>query len=83
MTTIRTAALLLVCSMPLGACTTVPAGPHVVAMPGSGKSFDAFQGDDLVCRQWAAQQAGTSPERAGAFMDKEVVGAESLRALLV
>ena len=78
MTTIRTLALLSICCVLLGACTTVPAGPHVVAMPGSGKSFDAFQGDDLVCRQWAEQQAGTSPERAGALATAKDAGIGTL-----
>jgi len=45
----------------LGACTTVPAGPSVSVMPGHGKTFEAFQTDDAVCRQWAGQQAGGSP----------------------
>jgi hypothetical protein len=47
------AALLL-----LGACTTIPTGPSVMAMPGSGKSFDQFRADDADCRQFAFSQAG-------------------------
>ena len=35
-----------------------PAGPSVMALPGSGKSFQAFQQDDLLCRQYAAGQTG-------------------------
>src|SRR5208282_4344289 len=34
----------------------------VMALPGSGKSFDQFQADDAVCRQWASQQIGQSPQ---------------------
>jgi len=48
----------------LGACVTVPIGPSVMVLPGVGKNFDQFQVDDLVCRQWAAQQTGTTPSRA-------------------
>jgi hypothetical protein len=48
----------------LGACTTMPSGPSVMALPGSGKNFDQFRGDDLMCRQYAQQQLGTSPESA-------------------
>lgn len=33
-------------------------------LPGTGKSFEQFQSDDLACRQWASQQTGTTPERA-------------------
>jgi len=78
MTTIRTVALLLICSLLLGACATVPAGPSVTALPGSGKSFAAFQGDDVACRQWAAQQAGTTPQRAGGMTTAEDAGIGTL-----
>ena len=47
------AALLL-----LGACTTIPTGPSVMVMPGSGKNFDQFRNDDAVCRQFALGQIG-------------------------
>jgi hypothetical protein len=42
----------------VGACTTVPSGPAVMALPGSGKSFDQFRADDYECRQYANIQAG-------------------------
>ena len=42
----------------LGACTTIPAGPSVMAMPGTGKSFDQFRADDADCRQFALSQVG-------------------------
>ncbi|MGH7535246.1 MAG: hypothetical protein ACREMG_06640, partial [Gemmatimonadales bacterium] len=48
----------------LGACATVPAGPSVMVLPGGGKSFEQFQADDSICRQWAQQQTGTSPGEA-------------------
>jgi hypothetical protein len=74
MNTIRNIAAFSICGLLLGACATVPTGPHVMALPGTGKSFDAFQGDDLVCRQWATQQAGTTPERAGGLATAEGAG---------
>ena len=43
-------------------CATVPRGPSVMVMPGSGKTFEEFQSDDAMCRQWAAQQIGLSPQ---------------------
>jgi hypothetical protein len=46
----------------LAGCATVPTGPSVMAMPGAGKTFEQFQADDAVCRQWAAQQIGLSPQ---------------------
>ena len=50
----------------LGACASVPTGPSVMVLPGSGKSFEQFQMDDNVCRQWAQQQTGTSANKASA-----------------
>ena len=44
-----------------GGCATVPTGPSVMVLPPQGKPFEAFQADDSVCRQWAAQQAGAGP----------------------
>jgi OmpA family protein len=48
----------------LTACATVPTGPSVMVLPGNGKSFEQFQADDAVCRQWALQQTGTTPNEA-------------------
>ncbi len=48
----------------LGACATVPTGPGVMVLPGIGKSFEQFQADDVVCRQWGFQAIGTTPGQA-------------------
>ena len=48
----------------LGACATIPTGPSVMVLPGDGKSFEQFQADDGICRQWASQQTGTTPGQA-------------------
>jgi len=42
-------------------CVSTPAAPTVTVMPGPDKSFEQFQTDDVVCRQWAVQQAGGQP----------------------
>ncbi len=42
----------------LGACATAPTGPSVMALPGTGRSFDQFRADDAACRQYAWQQIG-------------------------
>jgi hypothetical protein len=43
----------------VGACTVPPpSGPSVMALPAQGKSFEAFQQDDFVCRGFARQQTG-------------------------
>ncbi|MEW6586054.1 MAG: glycine zipper family protein [Nitrospirota bacterium] len=43
-------------------CATVPAGPSVMVLPSAGKSFEQFQVEDAICRQWAAQRIGISPQ---------------------
>jgi len=42
----------------LSACVTVPDGPSVMVLPGSGKNFNQFQLDDYTCRQYASQAIG-------------------------
>lgn len=42
----------------MGGCTTLPEGPSVMAMPGTGMSFEQFRQDDGYCRQYAYQQIG-------------------------
>ncbi len=48
----------------LAGCVTLPTGPSVKVLPGSGKSFEQFQADDALCRQWAAQQIGMTSQEA-------------------
>lgn len=60
--TLAPAILGLFCS-----CTVIPAGPSVLVLPGTGKDFEQFRGDDAVCRQYAAFQAGgQTPNQAAA-----------------
>ncbi|MFO7707379.1 MAG: hypothetical protein R6V84_04335 [Desulfobacterales bacterium] len=49
---------IFVLSVVLVGCATIPPGPSVAVMPPPGKSFEAFQSDDAVCRGWAQQQSG-------------------------
>lgn len=63
--TVRRAVLPVACLL-LTACATVPTGPSVLVLPGTGKNFEQFQVDDGACRQWALQQTGTTPNQAGA-----------------
>lgn len=42
----------------LAACTTIPEGPGVTALPGRGKATQQFHADDVYCRQMALQQSG-------------------------
>jgi YMGG-like Gly-zipper len=40
------------------ACTTMPNGPAVMALPGTNKSFDQFRADDMSCRNYALESIG-------------------------
>jgi hypothetical protein len=46
----------------MGGCATVPSGPSVLVLPPPEKPFEVFQAEDAICRQWAAQQIGQSPQ---------------------
>jgi hypothetical protein len=46
----------------LAGCATLPTGPSVRVLPGKGKTFENFQVDDAVCRQWAERSIGISPQ---------------------
>src|SRR5213593_392435 len=64
--TARRAVLPIIACLVLTACATVPTGPSVLVLPGAGKNFEQFQTEDAVCRQWALQQTGTTPNEAAA-----------------
>ncbi len=49
----------------LGGCVSMPSGPGVMVLPGTGKNFDQFRADDAECRQYASNQVGgNSPDDA-------------------
>lgn len=48
----------------LAGCASVPTGPSVMALPGSGKSFEQFRNDDASCRQYAQYQMGGGAKQA-------------------
>jgi len=61
----------------LTACATVPTGPSVMSLPGTGKSFEQFDFDNAICRQFAYNQiGGTTAQQAGqeAAVQSAVVG---------
>src|SRR5712691_8961794 len=60
----RSGALPIMAAVLLTACATVPTGPSVMVLPGSGKNFEQFAADDTICRQWAAERTGTTVARA-------------------
>jgi len=52
----------------LAGCAAVPTAPNVMALPGTGRTFDEFRADDAYCRGYAFQQIGgrSREELAGA-----------------
>jgi hypothetical protein len=46
------------CAAFLTGCVTAPTGPRVMALPGTSKSFEQFQADDVSCRQYAQYTIG-------------------------
>ncbi|MFC5430595.1 hypothetical protein ACFPTO_17580 [Paraburkholderia denitrificans] len=58
MRTFASSCLLALATVTIAACTAMPTGPDVMALPGAGKSFDQFRVDDAGCRQYAFGQVG-------------------------
>jgi hypothetical protein len=49
----------------LGGCATLPTGPSVMVYPGTGKTFDQFRYDDMMCRHFALEHVGgASPSQS-------------------
>lgn len=57
---------LLLAVLLLGGCVSMPTGPSVLVLPGTGKSFEQFRGDDALCRQYAFEQVGGAAPRQAA-----------------
>jgi outer membrane lipoprotein SlyB len=63
----RLRAKLSVLALPLliAACTTMPSGPSVMVLPGTGKTFERFHADNFECRNYAlASIGGVTPSEA-------------------
>lgn len=72
------APLALFAAAALGACTSFPTGPSVMALPGSGVPFEQFRADDAQCQAYAQQASGGTTAEAAAQQsaaDTAVVGA--------
>lgn len=50
----------------LAGCATTPTGPRVAVMPSPGKPFEQFAAEDQVCRHFAEQSIGLSPNDSAA-----------------
>lgn len=46
-------------------CATLPSGPSILVLPGTGKTFERFRADDNMCRRYAYDQVrGMTPAQA-------------------
>src|SRR5499426_4228497 len=60
----RPKAILISALVILTGCMGVPLGPSVAVMPAAGKPFDLFVSEESLCRHYAEQQVGISPQQA-------------------
>ncbi|HUC17162.1 MAG TPA: peptidoglycan-binding domain-containing protein [Acetobacteraceae bacterium] len=60
----RTGPIGIALSFLLASCAQTPMGPTVQIMPGPGKSFDQFQTDQIVCKQFAQQAVSGQAQNA-------------------
>jgi len=57
---------LVIVTAGLAGCASVPNGPNVLALPGSGMSFEQFRADDYDCQAYARQATGLPPTQQAA-----------------
>lgn len=62
----------------LSGCAQTPMGPTVQVMPGPGKSFDAFQMDQMGCKQYAESAVAGQAQNA----NTRAVGAAAIGTVL-
>ena len=59
--------VLAIVAFAVSACSVAPpTGPDVAVMPGKDKTFEAFQADDVTCKQYASTQIGNESPAAAA-----------------
>lgn len=75
---------LVLTTLSLFACASVPNGPSNLALPGTGKNFDQFRYDDHSCRQFAHEQIGgtTANQAANSSFAGSVIAGTVLGAAI-
>jgi len=74
--------LLAASSLMLGACTVMPTGPSVMALPGTGKSVGQYQVDAAECRQYADAVIAASGGGTAAAADNSAASTAAAGAVL-
>ncbi len=58
--------VLSIALLALAGCLSLPNGPNIPVMPGTGKSFEHFRDDDAICRAFGTESIGAgAPHEAG------------------
>jgi hypothetical protein len=78
----RSALPLAAASVLLGACTVMPAGPSVMALPGSSKTVEQYQVDVAACQQYAGAVVAASGGGTAAVADNNAASTAAAGALL-
>jgi hypothetical protein len=73
--------LLVAVTFMLGACTVMPTGPSVMALPGSRKSVDQYQADVAACQQVADAVLAANSAGAAAAADSNAASTAAAGAL--
>lgn len=76
------ATLLAATSLLLGACTVMPTGPSVMALPGSNKSVGQYQVDVADCQQYASSVVAASSGGMAASADNSAASTAVAGALV-
>lgn len=58
----------------LAGCAIAPTGPSVLALPGTGRSFEDFRASDAQCRAYAWQQIGGVTQQGDPGVRDAVIG---------
>jgi hypothetical protein len=66
----------------LEGCVTTPPGPTIRAMPGHGKSWDAFQADEDYCEHYASDRVAWRVNQANDEIARNTVIGTALGAAL-
>jgi hypothetical protein len=67
----------------LAACASLPSGPSVLVLPGTGRTFEQFRVDEVDCRDYAFNQVGgkTAEEAANESTAKSAALGTAIGAL--
>ena len=60
----RSNTILISALVVLTGCAELPLAPSIAVMPAPGKPFDLFVSEEGLCRSYADQQVGISPQQA-------------------